>query len=128
VLLNFIYLVHAALALVLALLLYFYPEWITPMVTGITWVPGDMAEVAKVYASFTAVGLVLIVLSTTFARQSASTRVRRAAVWCMILISLLAAFVSLWIPFHPLQTYSVVVNAIFVLAYLWVWVFNSDEI
>ena len=127
-LLNFIYLVHAALALVLALLLFFYPEWATSMATGITWAPGDMADAAVVHARFTAVGLILIVLSTTFARQSASTRVRRAAVWSMILISLLAAFVSLLIPFHPLQTISAVVNAIFALAYLWVWVFNSEEI
>lgn len=126
--LNFISLLHAALSLVLALLLLFYPDWFTELMTGFAWTPGQMAEVAKVYARFTAVGLVLIVVGTSFARRSASTRVRWVAVVSMSLISLVGLGVSFLIPFQPLQVLALVMNAIFVLAYPWILYFKSDEI
>lgn len=125
---NWIFLVHAALSLVLALLLLFYPDWFTELVTGVTWTPGQMADVAVVYARFSAVGLILIVLGTSFARRSASTRVRWVAVVSMVLISLVGLAVSFRIPFQPLKNLALVTNAIFVLAYLWILYFKSDEI
>jgi hypothetical protein len=128
VLLNFIYLLHAAVALVLSLLLLFYPDWFTEIVTGVTWSPGTMADVAVVYARYTAVGLILIVLGTSFARQSASTRVRWVALVSMIVISLVGLAVSFLLAFQPLKTLAILVNAILMLLYLWILYFNSDEI
>ncbi len=127
-LLNFIFVLQAALALVLALLLLFYPDWFTELVSGVSWAPGQMAEIAKVYARFTAVGLVLIVLGTSFAGRSASRRVRWVAVVSMIVISLVGLGVSFLIPFQPLQILALVTNAIFLLAYLWILNFESEDI
>jgi hypothetical protein len=35
---------------------------------------------------------------------------------------------SLMVPFYPMQIVAIVLNAIFVLAYWWIWVFKADEI
>ena len=125
---NFVFLVHAAVALILALLLFFFPEWFTQMATGVTLAPGAMADVAVVFARYAAMGLLLIVLGTSFARTSASTRARWVVVWSMGMISVVGVLVSLMVPFYPMQIVGVVLNAIFVLAYWWVWVFKANEI
>jgi hypothetical protein len=128
VLLNFIFLVHTAVALLVALLLLFYPDWFTAMVTGVTWTPGPMATIATVYARYTAVGLIFVAMAASIARQSPSTPVRRVAVVTMILISLIGLIVSLFVPFQPMQTYTVLINLFFLLAYVGILYFLSSDI
>lgn len=127
--LNFVFTVHAALALVVALLLFLYADWVTPIATGIPWTPGQMADAAELYARFCAVGLLLIVIATSFARLSGYAQVRLLAVHSMILISVIAMVVSyLFVPFHPLQTLSLLVNLLFIATYILILVFNYKEI
>ena len=127
--LNFVFTVHSALALVVALMLFFYADWVTPIATGIPWTPGQMADAAEIYARFCGVGLLLIVIATSFARLSGYTQVRLLAVQSMILISVIAMVVSyLFVPFNPLLTLSLWVNLLFIATYLLILVFNHKEI
>jgi hypothetical protein len=128
VLLNFVFLVHAAFALVVALLLLFYPDWFTQMATGITWTGGTMADVATVYARFSAAGLILVVIVSSYARQSGYTNARMMAVLSMIVISLVALIVSWLVPFNPLRNVSLLVNLLFILAYAVILYFYYEEI
>ena len=126
--LNFIFLVHAVLALVLALLLLLLPVWFSQTVMGIPWVPGQMADAATVYARFAAVGLVLVVLVIARARRSPSTRVRRAAAVSMAILSLLGLLVALKIPFYLLMILALLGNAIFLLLYGWILFFKTEQL
>jgi hypothetical protein len=128
VILNFVFLVHAAFALVVALLLFFYPDWFTQMVTGVTWAPGPMGDIAEIYARFSGAGLVLVVIATSAARLSAYTNVRLVAVLSMIMISVVALVVSYIVPFNPLQTVGLIVNLLFIVAYALILYFDYNEI
>ena len=76
------------------------------------------------------------VAMTKFSAVPATIRFRvvRAMTTCgvavasMLSISLVGLAVSFMIPFQPLQIYSILLNAILILAYVWILVFNSDEI
>lgn len=128
-LLNLIFVVHAGLAAVLAALLLFAPDWFAQMVMGVTWASGEMADAAKVYARFAAVGLILVVIVTTRARQSSYYSLRYATTVCMAIFSLLGLLVALfWIPFYLLKILAILGNAIFLLAYLAILYFFSDQI
>lgn len=127
-LLNFIFLAHAALAIALALLLLSYPDWLTPIATSAPWLPGPMAEIAAAYARLTAVGLILLALVTSFARQSASPRVRWVAVISMLAISGVKLGVALLIPFQPMKWALIGVALGFGIAYLWIMLFRRSEV
>ena len=127
-LLNFIFLAHAALAIVLALLLLSFPDWLTEVATRTPWQPGPMAEIAALYARLTAIGAILIALVTSFARQSASPRVRWVAVISMLAISGVTLGVALFIPFEPMKFALAGVAVAFLAAYLWIMLFRRSEV
>ena len=129
-LVNIVFLAHAALALVLAFFLLFFPKYFTLLVVdNLTWPgPGTLEDVLCAYAQLTAVGLILIGIATSIARISGYSVVRWAALIALVLIGLVFILVSLFIKVEPLDQWVLWINVVFVALYVWVWFFYRETV
>lgn len=127
-LLNYIFFVHEAVAAALAFFLFFFAPYFTWLVTGRPWPAGDPGEIGYFFARFAAVGLLLVTITTDFARRSGLTSVRWAAIFAMLALTLAAMLVALFISFPLLMLLTLVFNLIFFAAYLFAMYWRPEEI
>jgi hypothetical protein len=131
-LINIVFLAHAALAFVLAFFLLFFTQYFTLLVVedpAFTWpAPGVLEDVIVAYAQLTAVGLILIGIATSIARISGYSVVRWAALIALVLIGLVFILVSLFLKVEPLDQWVLWINVVFVALYVWVWFFYRETV
>jgi hypothetical protein len=132
--LDLFFALHLLSALLWTWWLVLHPDWMTSAGMGASWVPGPMADIARLFARFAAIGALLIATSLLLANHAESTRVRWAAWLAMtgISLSLVAAGLyrvlfggptnpSIWIAMLWLH---VALSA----AYLFVYILRRQEI
>ena len=121
--LNFVFLVHGALAFLFGILLLFVPQWLAMQLTG-----ANLPPVGVVFARFYGVCCFLIFLLTWMARWSPSRLARYLVLVSLLITETLGAVVSFWIPFTFLMTLSILSFLLFALVYAWILFFMPDEI
>jgi hypothetical protein len=132
VLVNFVFLLHAAVAAVLSFALLFFTKPFTIFVVDnldtANWPTGVVEDVLHAYAQLTAVGFIGIAIVTTLARISGHSTLRRPVLIAMVLLGLTFILVSFLVPVEPLDRGVLWINVLFVLAYLWVWYFRPETL
>jgi membrane-associated HD superfamily phosphohydrolase len=128
VVLNFVFLAHAAVACVSATAMLFFPKWFTEAATGVNLGSDPVSVLAIAYLRLAAIGAIAIVAGSTLARQSASTRARWAGLIAMLVLLAATLAIALFVPFAPLRLTAIAISAAFVAAYLYVLLFARDEV
>jgi hypothetical protein len=130
--LNFIFLMHTVVAVVVAFLLTFFTEWFTlEIVDSLTqpqWPGGTIEAIIVAYARLTAVGLIMIGTSTLIARISGHSAVRWAALIAMVVIGVAFMLISLFLNLSPLSMWVFLINLVFVALYLWIAFFHRKTV
>lgn len=128
-LINFVFLLHTAIAFVLAFVLLFLAQPFTEYaVEALAWPSGPLEKALRSFAQLIAVGLVLIGIVAHLARVSGYSVVRWTILISMVAIGLAFIGVSLFMPAKPLCEWVFWTNVIFVALYVWVWIFRPQTV
>jgi hypothetical protein len=129
--LNFVFGVHAAVAILVAFLLFFFTEIFTQtVVDSFVWsaMTPMAADVIRAYANLTGVGLVLIAILAGYAPFSGFSNVRWVVLRSLVAIGLVFIVVALLMSVAPLKVGILVVNLIFVAIYVVIWFFYREMV
>jgi len=130
--LNFIFLMHTVVTVVVAFLLTLFTKPFTLLavdsLTAPHWPSGTIEDVIIAYARLAAVGLIMIGMAADLARRSGHSNVRWIALYALIVIGLLFMLASFILYLSPLATWVFLINLLFVALYIWIVFFHRETI